>query len=101
MVIDDLDVMGVSIGPLEANPPLLIHPDGELARAISGQLLESIARRDFEVRQPRGCLYHVELPARHFANASEAPHIGTPKKGFSVPVPEVSVLYLKSKWLTR
>src|SRR3982751_6798751 len=45
MVVNDLDLIGVSILPAKADAPLIVHPNTVLASAISFELLEAIARR--------------------------------------------------------
>jgi hypothetical protein len=42
MVIRDLDVVRVTAAPGEADPPLIIHSNTELASALSLELLESV-----------------------------------------------------------
>jgi hypothetical protein len=42
MVIDDLDVQGVTVTPPETDPPLLVDPDAVLALSIALQSLELI-----------------------------------------------------------
>jgi hypothetical protein len=39
MIVDDLDVKGVTVTPPEADPPLLVDPDAVLALAIAFQSL--------------------------------------------------------------
>jgi hypothetical protein len=49
MVINDLDVVDISLSPGEANPPLLIDPDTMLSLAIAFQSLKPVAWRDLQV----------------------------------------------------
>jgi len=42
MVVDDLDVKGVTAPPLETDPPLLVDADALLALAIAFQGLELV-----------------------------------------------------------
>jgi hypothetical protein len=51
VVVDDLDRMGIPILPHEANPPLIVDPDGMLAATFAAQRFQPIARRDPEVVQ--------------------------------------------------
>jgi len=44
VVIDNLDVVGVSPFPTEANPPLVIDPNAVLAIPSSAEPLEMISR---------------------------------------------------------
>jgi len=49
VVINDLDVMGVTILPVEADAPLVIDPDTVLAAPPTFELLQAIARRHAEI----------------------------------------------------
>jgi hypothetical protein len=49
MVINDLDVVDISLSPGEANPPLLIDPDAMLSLAIAFQSLKPVVWRDLQV----------------------------------------------------
>ena len=56
MVIDNLNVVGGTSFPPKADPPLIAYADAVLARAISLQLLQAIARRNTQVLNPFGGL---------------------------------------------
>src|SRR5690242_9339358 len=45
VIVHDLDVFGVAIGPPEADAPLVVDPDAHLSGTVSGQSFEAIARR--------------------------------------------------------
>jgi hypothetical protein len=45
MIIDDLDILGSALGPLEADLVSVIDPNRVLARSISLELLEPQARK--------------------------------------------------------
>ncbi len=44
MVVDDLDLVGVTFEPNEANPPLVVDPNGILTRTVTLQLFQPIPR---------------------------------------------------------
>jgi hypothetical protein len=46
VVVNDLDLMGVTIFPIEAEPPLVIDADTVLTAPPTFELLQPIARRD-------------------------------------------------------
>jgi hypothetical protein len=46
VIVGDLDAVGVSASPLEADPPLVINADAVLTISSADQLLEPVARRD-------------------------------------------------------
>jgi hypothetical protein len=62
VVVDDLDLEGVTAAPDEADPPLAIDSDAVLPRPIPFQLLEPIGRRDPQVFDPLGSVEHSQLP---------------------------------------
>ncbi len=43
MVVDDFDLVRMSIPPNEANPPLVVNPDAVLAFAIANEPFEAIS----------------------------------------------------------
>jgi hypothetical protein len=51
MIIDDLNVKGVTVTPPETDPPLTVDPDAVLAFAIAFQSLELIRAWNQEVPQ--------------------------------------------------
>ncbi len=56
VVVYDLHVVGVPILPPKAHPPPIIDPDTVLTLPVSLQLLQTVARWDFEVVQTAGCM---------------------------------------------
>jgi hypothetical protein len=61
VVIGDFDIMGVSVFPAEADPPLLVDADAELAVAISLQRFEPVGRWNPQVVDVDGLADHGEL----------------------------------------
>jgi len=49
VVVDDLDILGSSVGPSEADSPLLVDPDTVGAGAIALELLQPVSRRHSEI----------------------------------------------------
>jgi len=45
MIVDDLNVMSVSIRPPKANTPLIVNADAKLALSIPREFLQSIPGR--------------------------------------------------------
>ena len=64
MVVCDLDVVGIPILPMEADPILIVDPDAQLAGAISPEMFQPIAGRDSQVSETGGPVDQVELPGR-------------------------------------
>jgi len=44
MVVNDFDIVGITFMPTEAQPPLIINPDGVLPFAITLERFEPISR---------------------------------------------------------
>jgi hypothetical protein len=73
VIIRNLDLVGVSTFPDEANPVLVIDPDTVLAGAVSLQGLKPIAWEHSQVGQlPRGCQL-FQLSLRHPRDALKPP----------------------------
>jgi hypothetical protein len=51
MIVCDLDLICVTVPPLEADSPRIINSDAILSCSISRQLLESIAGRNSEITE--------------------------------------------------
>jgi len=51
----------MAAAPDEANPPLLIDPDGVLAAAIRGQRLKFVPRRNAKIIQRAGVVDETKL----------------------------------------
>jgi len=51
MIVYDLDIIGVSLIPTEADTPLFVDPDTVLSFPISGQFLKAISWRDTKIVQ--------------------------------------------------
>jgi hypothetical protein len=44
MIVHDLDAVGVSVAPFEADAPLIVDPDAVLSFAVSQEVLAPISR---------------------------------------------------------
>jgi hypothetical protein len=63
-----LDVVGVAINELKANPPLIIYANRVLSLSIARECFELVARRNPEVIQSRGKVDVFELSGRSPSN---------------------------------
>lgn len=79
MIVDDLDAMGVTVMPNEADTPTIVDPDAVLSSTIAFQPLQSIARRRFQILQADGSVQHIELPNRDLRDRSKGRH-GNPRE---------------------
>jgi hypothetical protein len=54
MIVYDLDIVGISVAPTKADPPLVIDPNAVLSLSITGQPLQPIAGRSAQVIKAAG-----------------------------------------------
>jgi hypothetical protein len=85
MVINDLDVVDISLSPGEANPPFVIDPDTMLPLAVAFQSLKPVAWRNLQVLERFGAMEIQELPPRDSLKAPKAWDIQVSKQNFCVP----------------
>ena len=74
MVVDDLDVMGVTCLPAEAYPPLIVDSNAVLATSITPESFQPIAGRRAKIVQPRGPMQQQQLAAGDTLNRAEPRH---------------------------
>ena len=72
MVIDDLDVVCVSVRPAEANAPLVVDADAVLAPAVALQHFQPVSRRDEQVLKGPGLAEVEQLAPRRPLDRPEA-----------------------------
>src|SRR6185312_551639 len=65
VAIDDLHVVGVTIGPSETDAPLVVDPDAVLAIAAALQGFEPVCRGSARIIQHSGIAEHAQLATRH------------------------------------
>lgn len=65
MVINDLDIEGISIVPYEADSPLVVYSYAVLAFPGTFQLFKVIARRNLQVVETDGSMYLKQLSQRN------------------------------------
>ena len=89
VVVNDRDVMRVSVAPDKAHAPLVVDTDAVLAGSIAAQLLQAIARRDAEVVERFRRVDSDELPEHDPAQLSRVPpHRIAGEEAFGVAVAE-------------
>ncbi len=64
MVIDYLDLIGIAVAPLEADPPLVVDANAVLACPVTRQFLQAVAWWNAKVVQGHGRLDEKQLPQR-------------------------------------
>ncbi len=73
VVVDDFNVVRISLCPDEADAPLVIDSNTILARAISGEPLQAIAWGHPKVMQVLGSVQHSELSLGNALQVSREP----------------------------
>ena len=73
MIIDDFDLMGMTLAPLETQPVLVVDADAKLTLTIASQSFQPVARQCREIVQAIGVIEHFEFPPCHGFNRLEAP----------------------------
>jgi hypothetical protein len=75
MVVNNFDVMAMAIAPNEADPPLLIDPDGVLSLPVSPHRLQLVSRRRCQDAQFRRGVQLQQFAQRHPREGPEAPRM--------------------------
>jgi hypothetical protein len=68
VVVDDLDVEGVTINPAEDDAPLLIDPNAVKPVEVTAQSFEVVARRYTQVVQVAGSVDELQLAERELGH---------------------------------
>jgi hypothetical protein len=61
VVVDDFDVVGVTLAPDKADTPLVIDPDTVLAFPAAPETLQAVTGRNPQGIEASGSVDHVEL----------------------------------------
>jgi len=62
MVVDNLDVIGVTIAPRKADAPAVIDPNAILSRSIPCQLFQAIGRGNLQIIEGMRIVEHAQFP---------------------------------------
>jgi len=73
MIIDDLDIMGISALPNEADTPLIVDPNTMLSRSITFQFLKAVGRRNTQRFQLTGRSKHFQFTGSQSLNIPGEP----------------------------
>ena len=73
MIVHDLNVSGITTGPAEANPPLVVDTNTVLPRPITAQGLQTIPWNRSQIRNGSGGMHLIELSLRHRRNPLKLP----------------------------
>jgi hypothetical protein len=89
VIVNDLDVIGVTVGPAKADSLLIIDSDAVLSPAISGEFLQTICRRHSEFVQGSGGVYDQQLAQRYTVQVGRQPaNPVSLEESFGVPIAE-------------
>jgi len=64
VIVDDLDVVCVSVSPPKADAPLIVDADAVLPLSVAAQCLEPIAGRGGQILDDASAVQIQELPTR-------------------------------------
>src|SRR5271168_3694092 len=84
MIIRDLYVVGVSVAPDKTDTPLVVDAYAVLPRAVTLQLMKSVARRHSQIRQTSGRVQHQKLSSCRLSNVHELTNTLVVKKPLRV-----------------
>jgi len=89
MIVRDLDLVGITMPPLKADPPLIVDPDAVLAGTVAGKLLQAVPGRHAEVVESLGGIEDQQLAQRGTLYAGRPPaHRLSLEDLLRIPVPE-------------
>ena len=87
MIINHLDLEGVTVSPPKADSPLVIDANTVLAGAIACELLQAVAGRYSEIRELLGRVHYAELPEHESVElGGEAPDAFAPEQPLRVTI---------------
>jgi hypothetical protein len=73
MIIDDFDLVSVSVPPSETKTPLVVDPNAMVPLSFPLQSFQTIARRCSQIAQFCGAVQLPELSAGDLLNSLKAP----------------------------
>jgi len=73
VIIDDLNVVGVSVKPNKAETPLIVDSYAMLSLPIAAQSFQTIPWRRYQVTEFGGAIQLTKLAARDGLNCPKAP----------------------------
>jgi len=68
MIIHQLYFKGMTIFPLKADPPLIVHADAPLPCSLSAELFQPICWRDPQINNRDSPMEHSQFAKRHLLN---------------------------------
>lgn len=84
MVIDDFNLVSVSLSPHKADTPLVIDPNAVLALPVATKRFKPVARRDGQVTELRRGIKLGQLPLRDPLEGPKAFHPLPPVEAFGI-----------------
>jgi len=86
MVVNDLDIEGLSVSPLEADAKLVVHADTPLSGAVTRKCLEPVAWRNAKILYPRGGINHPQLALTNVGETRETRRNNTVEESLRVGI---------------
>ena len=84
MIVNDLNFVGISVSPNEADAPLIIDSNAVLALAIAAQAFEPVSSRSGQIAELPREMHLVKFPPSDSLNGPELPYRFPMKEPFTV-----------------
>lgn len=89
MVVDNLDIVGISVGPPETYAPLVVDANAELIFSIAGEFLQSVPGRHSKIIKRLRRIDHIQSHQRSTLDfRGQLPGPFSPKDSFRLTVAE-------------
>jgi hypothetical protein len=88
VIIDDLDIVSITLAPYETKSPLVINPNAMLAAPVAFQCLQAISRWNTQVGQPPGPVQVQQLSPGNAFNGAKTWNYPVVEKQRCIGAPE-------------
>jgi len=88
VIVHNLDVNRIRIGPAKTDPPLVVDSDTELSSPVTRKGFQTIPRNYSQIRERRGSMELVQLSFCYARNALILPAELTTENFFGLLIPE-------------
>jgi len=89
VVVDDLDVIGVTVLPVKANTPLIVDANTVLPHASGPEFLQSVARGNAQILEAFSSVHEAQLPEHDSLQlVRETPNPFAAEKAFGIAIRE-------------
>ena len=88
MIVHDLNLNSIRLGPVEADPPPVVNANTVLSYPIATESFQPVTRDRSQIGNDHGRIHLIELSLRHCGNALELPAELPPEDPLGLFVPE-------------